>query len=251
MKLNDKKLFIKLSLIYALIHLCLYIPVHLTYQAWFAGAPAGVKTAFGIIISLSSEIASFVLPVFAATVIFISFMYGTFTRSVLRILFFSLPYLISFLPENYILYLSVTDSIGALLSALGSSLISIFIVSLEIFVLFGIMYFFCRPPKIDRQSSVAAISISENAMFDFSVPFTKALFMASLVKFIISLIYVIIDTVSYAVKYVGSYRTSEILTIVFTFIFTVLLWMATYTAVYELKCVLIKRRLVPDDSGAL
>lgn len=246
MRLNDKKLFIKLSLIYALIHLCLYIPVHITYQEWFSTAPAGVKTAFGIIISLLSEVARFALPVFAATVIYISYIYGSFTRSVLRILFFSLPYLISFFPENYILNLSVTDSVGALLASLGSSLLSVFIVSLEVFVLFGIMYFFSRPPKIDRQSSSAAISISENAMFDFSVPFTKSLFMASLLRFVISLISVIADTVSYAVKYAGGYRTSEILTIVFTFVFTVVLWIATYTVVYELKCVLIKKRLVPE-----
>ena len=229
MQFNEKRLFLKLGLLYAAIHLILYLPVHISYQDFFADAPAGVQLALGIAVSVLSEAASFVLPLLAAAVLFISYAYRGLSHALPRVLLLSLPY--------------YTDSAGAILTSVLLSLLTVIIITLEMLALFGVICFFCRLPKEQRAESRELLSLEKNEMFNFSLPFTKGLFAASLTVFAVRFITEAFSTVSYIISDAGSYRARELMTIVFTYLFITALFALSYIITYKIKSLLIESRL--------
>lgn len=240
---NERRLFLKLGLIYAAIHLFLYIPMHVSYQEFFTGVPTGVQIALGIAISVLAEIVNFALPILSASVLFISAAYRGVGHALLHTWIFALPCLVSAVPENYLKYLYYTDSAGAIVASLIFSVLTALIIALEILVLFSVMYLSVRKKGEGGGISHVCASIENDEIFNFSAPFTKALFSACLVAFAVRFVSEGIDTVSYLISEVGAYRAREALTIVFTFIFITLLFLGTYVAAYKLKSNLLKNRL--------
>ena len=243
MQFNEKRLFLKLGLLYAAIHLILYLPVHISYQDFFADAPAGVQLALGIAVSVMSEAVSFILPLIAAAVLFISYAYRGLSHALPRVLLLSLPYIVSLLPDNYLKYLYYTDSAGAILTSVLLSLLTVIIITLEMLALFGVICFFCRLPKEQRAESRELSSLAKNEMFNFSLPFTKGLFAASLTVFAVRFITEAFSTVSYIISDAGSYRARELMTIVFTYLFITALFALSYIITYKIKSLLIESRL--------
>ena len=68
MNFTEKRLFLKSGLLYALIQIILYIPIHLTYTGGFENAPEFLTLSVGILSSALSEFAYFSLPIFAAVI---------------------------------------------------------------------------------------------------------------------------------------------------------------------------------------
>ena len=238
MRFNERRLFLKLGLIFAAIHLVLYLPVHISYQEFFGDAGAGLQLALGIAVSFLGEVANFILPIVAATVIFISYAYNGAAHAMPRVLFSALPYLVSAVPENYLKYLAYTDSVGAIGFSLLISLFTVLIFSVEVLALFGVMCIFCRVREGNGFSSLEA-----DAMFDFSLPFTRAQLFSCVTVFAIRFITEAVSTVSYIVAVAGAYRMREILTIVFTFLFITLLFVLSYVLAYRVKEKLLDNRL--------
>ncbi len=249
MNFTEKRLFLKSGLVFCLIQAILYIPVHMSYLSSFENWSLTGVVVFGAVASALSDLASFILPVIAATIIFISFAYKGAFHAIPKVLIFSLPYIISSVPEYYLMFLSAFDSPGALFFSGIYSLIIFAAVTAQMLALFGVICFFFRLPKDARFDKKTLSPLEDTDMFDFSNRFAKGLFGAVFVQFLISLIPEIISTVSYIIDNEGTYRIGEILTIVFTFLFVTLEMGLAYVIAYKLKSKLIYERLVNEDAA--
>ena len=246
MNFTEKRLFLKSGLIYALIQIILYIPIHLTYTGGFENAPEFLTLSVGILSSALSEFAYFSLPIFAAVILFVSYAHKGFMHALPRALVFSLPYFISALPEYYLIYLKAFDSSGAIFFSFVISLLIVFAVTAQILALVGIICFFVRFPKSDRFEKKALEPLCITDMSDFSKPFAKGLLFAVLAQFLISFITEVVTVVTYIIENSGTYRTSELITIVLTFLFIALELLLTYIFAFKLKNKLIENRVLTD-----
>ncbi len=244
MRFDSKRLFLKYGLIFALIEFLLYIPVHISYMDFFADAGTGFQTFWGILISLTSEVALFALPVFGALLLFIYYVYNGFARTLPRVFAFSLPYAIGSIPENYLVYLKMFDSEGALFFSAVLTLGIILIVTVQMLALFGIICFFVKLPREAERFSKKAVGIIECEDYtDFSKPFAKGLFAATFVQFLITFIPEAVSTVEYIIEKSGTYRTNEIVTIVLTLFFIIAELVFVYIFAYKFKNRLLDERL--------
>ncbi len=246
MKFTEKRLFLNLGLIFCAIQALLYVPVHLAYTGVFSEESI-LTVIIGAFTSALTEFAAFLLPLAAAAVIFISYAYGGLAHALPRVLFFSVPYLLCAVPSNYLTYLSIFDTSGALFFSLLISLFIVFAVTVQMLALFGVICFFYRMPKEERFGEKALSALKSADMFDFSNPFAKGLFGAVAVQFVLSLIPEIIETVTYFINRSGAYRTEELFTIIFTYLFMALEILLAYILVYKVKDKLIYERLMENN----
>ncbi len=245
MNFIEKRLFLKSGLIFCLIQIILYVPIHLSYTDALNGLGGGA-VVIGALSSALSELASFILPLAAACILFVSYAFRGAFHAIPRVLVFSLPYILGTAPEYYLVFLQAFDSLGALFFAVIYSLIIFAAVTAQMLLLFGIICFFFRFPQKDRFGRRALEPLCKEDMFDFSEPFAKGLFAAVLVQFAVALVPEIIDTVKFIVNNRGTILISEILTILFTFVFIVFEMIVSYIFVYKLKNKLLYERLSED-----
>lgn len=243
MRFFEKGLFLKLGLTFSLIHVLLYLPVHLAYQDFVSDADKWVQIALGVWVSFAAEIASFVLPLVASAVLFISYAYKGAAHALLRVFVFALPYFISALPENYLTFLNYFDSKGAVFFALLFAVITVISVAAEILVLFGVIAFFYRFPKDKRFDAKVTLELEVGETFDFSNRFAKGALMASLLIFAVKLITEIVSTVSYIVDARGNFMTDEIVTVIATYVFLAAAWVVSYVITFKAKKRIIEYRL--------
>lgn len=245
---KEKRLFLKSSLIFCLIQLILYIPIHITYTGGMESIPPTLAVIIGALTAALSDFAAFALPVFAALVLFLSYAYNGFWHALPRVFAFSLPYVIGALPENYLIYLAYFDSAGALFFSVVITVFIVLAVSAQILALLGIICFFFKMPKVQRFEKETLLPILEEDAFDFSKPFAKGLFFAVLAQFLLSFIIETVSTVNYIADNAGTYMTSELITVVLSYLFLALELFITYVAAYKIKNVLLQKRLAEKSA---
>ncbi len=249
MRFVEKQLFLRSGLVFCVIQALLYIPIHLSYTGAVSSDGGVAAIVFGAVCSALSELAAFLLPIIAATILFLSYAYSGLAHALPRVFFFSLPYLLCSIPSNYLSYLALFDTAGALFFSLLVSLFVLISVSAQILALFGVICFFYRFPRESRFDKKTLAEIEERDMFNFSNPLAKGIFGAVILQFIFTLVPEVIEAFTYFIEESGTYRINELFTIVFTFLFTALEILVAYITAYKLKNKIIYERLICKEEA--
>ena len=195
----------------------------------------------------------YLLPVVAATVLFIGYTRDGLKKTFIRAIYFSLPRIVYLFPYYYLYYiLNWNDSIESISL---SALVTLFGVALfygQIILLFWIIRVFARlpiirelkialpinqqkaPPKeilAELRSSAdkrVCSSLSEKSIFNFSCPASLGIFAASFASFCINLVREIIGTVDYLIEYAGDYYLEEIFYITACYLFLLVELLASH-----------------------
>ena len=186
----------------------------------------------------------FILPVVAATVLFLGYTEDGLKKTLIRAVYLSLPRMIYLLPYYYLYYiLNWYDSIESISL---SSIVTLFGVALfygQVVLLFWLIRLFARLPvlkemkkkhplnqqndtpknlraELKAQADIeVAASLSDKAVFNFSKPTSLGFFAATFAGFCINFVREAIGTVEYLIEYSGNYYLEEIIYITACYLF--------------------------------
>ena len=167
---------------------------------------------------IESLIGSF-LPVFTAVLIFFSYTFASKKRAFVHAIALTLTRLIYFAPFYYVYYMnSGYDTADSLILLALHSFILLLLLYGESVILFLFMVFIAK--KFDRENRVPNEKLlAENSPFDFGKPMTRAIFFASLIRFLVNLAEEIYDTTLFLIEYGDTLKVSEIVYMVISYLF--------------------------------
>ena len=188
----------------------------------------------------------FLMPIVAATVLFVGYNKVPLKTTLIRAIFLSLPRMIYSLPYYYLYFwANFYDSIEAISL---SALVTLFGVCLfygQVLLLLWLMRSFARLPIVKKYKKELPINeqkktpknillelrkkadaevestITDRSLFNFSSPSTLGIFSAVFGSFCINFAREAIDTITYLFEYAGDYLPEEIIYVTFCYIFLV------------------------------
>ena len=185
-----------------------------------------------------NEIVSSLLPILAATSLFITHVKHGVNKSLLHALAYSLTWILNLFPYYAFEYAYQRLDIEAVLTFTTiHTLFMVFVVYIEITVLFLLMIFVTKKIAKRRYGSFDKnIILEKSSPWDFGNPVTAGIFSSSAAMFVYNLVNEIIDTVSYIRDVDGFYETGEIIYIVFRYFFLLaMLFVSHFAANYAKK----------------
>ena len=227
------------------------------------------------VITFVDRLFEFVLPLIAATMLFVTCTEPK-GQLVLRTALISVASFVYNLPYYYLIYIAQgNDSLEALLISLGMSAIKYLV-----FALLSILFYFTMrigtvraarrdsikelPPayrehrtrdmikQIDRDNIEALpMHIAKSRTVDLTSPVTFGIFCACFVQFALHLVTELVSIVSYLIEYLGDYRESEILYIIIVLMFIFAALFISHFACYLVKYLITRGERSDDDDEAL
>ena len=184
-----------------------------------------------------TEAARIVLPTAAALIAFVAYAKGSVGRSLLHLLYATLPWLICIFPFYAYEYAYQKLVIEAVMSfATLHTIFMIAILYLESLVLSIVMIAAARIfLKAKRMPSNRHAILSGNDPLDFSAPSAIGIFSGCSVLFLYNLIREIIDTVNFLGYANGFYESAEIIYMVTKYVFILGMLLISYFTSHKLK----------------
>ena len=216
--MSKSKKFIRRSLYifiigYAVLFLLYYTQYQLELQS----------EIYEYIMYFYNQLLSFVLPIISGMVMVVaSTKYGT-AYAMKRGWALAVPIAIYTLPSYYISYTyRHYEALSAILWALLFTLIEIAFFHLQALVAYFIIkkLTICFGKKKRHGKDLLSL-LSEDDLFDSSVPVALSVFLCASLQFVIRLVIEIVNTVIFLNESYGTYRTGEIVYIAFTYCFLV------------------------------
>lgn len=215
----------KTALFLALINVLAFLVYYTVFYVWKNQPTLYVFYYF-------TEIVNILLPILAATALFISYAKHGVNKSLLYSLYFSLTWILHLFPYYAYEYAYQRLDFEAVLAfAALHTVFMIIVVYIEITVLFLLMIFVTEKIAKKKYGSFNKEIIFERTRFgDFDNPVSVGLLSASLAMFVYNLSSEIIDTVSFIRDVWGYYETGEIIYIVFRYFFILAMLFVSHLA---------------------
>ena len=236
MKKTTKKIVIRAFLIYTLVSIFTYALYHTAYL--FTNDTLGLT--FEYIAYYVSSIVDFLTPPVMATVMLVLASREGTKKAFLHTLLISVARIYYTLPYYYLIFIYnyQYDSIESIFISFMVSLASILLIALGALVSFVIAVFILgkstKKPYSEALSTLPEL-VSKPSTLDFLNTVSLPLLVFALLRFVISLVGELIDTVLFFVEYGADYTIAEIVTMVGNYFLLFVLLVVSYLASMKLK----------------
>ena len=241
MKKATNKIAIRAFLIYTLINVITYALYHVAYL--FTNDTLGLTFEY-IAYYVSNAVDFLTLPVMATVMLVLAAREGS-KKAFLHTILISTARIYYTLPYYYLIFIYNYryDSIESIAVSFAASVISILLIALGALVSFMIAIFILgkrtKKPYREVLSSLPEL-VSKPSTLDFLNTVSLPLLIFALLRFSVSLISEIADTVIFFVEYGGDYTITEIGTMVGNYILLFVLLVASYIICAKVKNYLAK-----------
>lgn len=237
MKLNNKGLYTKASLILLVVHFA-------TFMILYCSEFVFINSKFITYLWYFMQKATFLLlPLVSAMLILLADAYLGIKAALVKLLPLSFAKMIYSLPYYYLLFVynPLYDSTDAIFFALIQSFAESIILYVFVLIVFYIMKeFLWLFNKTEEKNSEL---LSKNTVLNFRDPVSLTFMISALLCFLYFLIDEIITTVSIISGYSGRLLSGEIVYMVFSYVIDVLLLALYYLALAYLKNLIVKARV--------
>lgn len=223
MSISEKRIIKKTALFLSLINLIAFIIYYTAFYVFKNQLTLYVFYYF-------TELVNTLLPVLAATALFVTYVKCGVNKPLLYALWFSLTWVLNLFPYYAYEYAYQRLNIDAVLVfAALHTFFMVIVIYIEITVLFLLMIFVTEKIAKKKYGSFDKdIILPQTHFSDFGNPVTVGIFSASAAMFVYNLVCEIIDTVSYVRDVWGFYETVEIIYIVFRYFFILILLLSSH-----------------------
>ncbi len=132
------------------------------------------------------------------------------------------------------------NSTDSIILALVFTIAIILITFGHLYFIYGIVHLFCKL-KSKNQNAYLEKALSSKASLDFSSPTSVVYLVICLCQFVIKLISVVIDTVSFLAEFGGAYTLVEILTLLLDYVICLGLLVLSYLIVCRIKSLIMQK----------
>lgn len=203
----------------------------------------------GTLIGFITRFLDIVLPLLAATVLFLSAQSYTLRHVLLlRAPLLTLPRLCYLLPYYYLYFFSSGyDTLESLPQALLAGLTECLLIYLYFILLTLLMRLVYRR---SAQGASPVVAMRWQGPFALQAPCPAAALAAAAIPFLYQLGTDVADTVSFLIKNGSSYDTADVLTLLLCYLFDLAVLLASCLLMSLLRCQIIRRRMALDRACA-
>lgn len=240
MKLNNKNLYTRASLILLVVH---FLSFAVLYFSEFVFSDSRFMTYLWYFIQKATFL---LLPFISALLILIADAYMGIKAALLRLIPLAMAKTIYSLPYYYLyfVYDPFYDSGDAILFSLIQSLLESIVLYVFTLIIFFIMKSTVKA-LCKNEFSVSEL-LSKRTVLNFSDPISLTFMLCSALCFVYFLIEEIINTVSVISRYSGRLMGGEIAYMVFSYVVDIILPALYYFALSYIKNSIIENRLTVD-----
>ena len=229
MKINEKGFIGRLFLILAISNIAVYVFYHISYLMeynWFEYVRTYIAEIWeflfipiSVVVMLELHSQNRKLDAFKTALL----------CSVARV-FYTIPfYYMEYMRESY-----PPNSFDSFIISMLFTLITVVITFAHLYFVYGILLLIYHLRSKGDKDHLAK-SLNGKASFDFSSPASLICLIVCLLQFVIKLVGVIVDTVSFLLQYGGGYTLPEILTMLLDYVICIGLLVVSYLLVCKTR----------------